>query len=201
MPTVTFTVEGPGAGTGTLWFKPRTNFTTPDGDIVTPTDSRRDVPYTLNVQKSVVLPEGPWQVSGLATKTPLPFDVASAGGDLKDLIVFNVPSSAPATTLAQAVQAWMAANVNTEVTDPILASLVEDEGSQARAAVDQRVVAGTSGLLSQATADETYVRLEDYEPGGSGTLTEDPARPGTFVVSGGLLTENPSRPGTFLIGA
>ncbi|UYL87864.1 hypothetical protein SEA_MALISHA_33 [Gordonia phage Malisha] len=159
MPTVTFTVEGPGAGTGTLWFKPRENFTTPDGEIVTTKDSRRTVPYTLNVEGSVVLPEGPWQATGLATKHPVPFDVTSAGGDLKDLIVFPIPASAPVTTLSQAVTAWMAANVNTEVTDPILASLVEDETSQARAAVDQRVVAGTSGLLSQATADATYAKV------------------------------------------
>ncbi|WVX88576.1 minor tail protein [Gordonia phage CheeseTouch] len=133
MPTITFTVEGPGAGTGTLWFKPRTNFTTPDGDIVTPTDSRRDVPYTLNAQKSVVLPEGPWQVSGLATKTPLPFDVTSSGGDLKDLIVFGMPTQAPVTTLAQAVSSWMDANVNTEVTDPVMADLVADPESAVNA--------------------------------------------------------------------
>ncbi|AXH46601.1 hypothetical protein KNT97_gp24 [Gordonia phage Rofo] len=60
---------------------------------------------------------------------------------------------------------------------------------------------GIDERVTKVAADATYVRLEDYEPGGSGTLTEDPARPGTFVVSGGLLTENPSRPGTFLIGA
>ncbi|UYL87866.1 hypothetical protein SEA_MALISHA_35 [Gordonia phage Malisha] len=58
-----------------------------------------------------------------------------------------------------------------------------------------------NGTEWRPVGEDTYVRLEDYTPGGGGTLTEDPARPGTFVVSGGLLTENPSRPGTFLIGA
>ncbi|QDH92300.1 hypothetical protein SEA_SQUIDDLY_32 [Gordonia phage Squiddly] len=137
MPTVTFTVEGPGAGTGTLWFKPRENFTTPDGEIVTTKDSRRTVPYTLNVQGSVVLPEGPWQATGLATKHPVPFDVTSAGGDLKDLIVFPIPGNAPVTTLSQAVTAWMAANVNTEVTEPLVEGILSDPESGARGVLDE----------------------------------------------------------------
>lgn len=157
MPTITFTVEGPAGQKPMLRFVPRGSFTTPSGEIVNPRDSVRRVSASTNVQGSVVLPEGPWEVYGIA-KTPMPFDVTTSA-NLKDLIVHNLPGNAPVTTLSQAVTAWMAANVNTEATDPILASLVEDETSQARAAVDQRVVAGTSGLLSQATADATYAKV------------------------------------------
>ncbi|MDJ0454431.1 LamG-like jellyroll fold domain-containing protein [Gordonia amicalis] len=109
---------------------------------------------STNVQGSVVLPEGPWEVYGIA-KTPMPFDVTTSA-NLKDLIVHNLPGNAPVTTLSQAVAAWMDANVNTEVTDTLMSELLADEGSDARAAVDARVAAGTAGLLSEAVAENTY---------------------------------------------
>jgi lysophospholipase L1-like esterase len=176
MPTVTFTVEGPAGGSGSLWFKPRENFTTADGEIVTPKDAQRTVPYTVNVQSSVVLPTGPWQVSGLATQNPLPFDVDSIGGDLKDLIVFPIPPKAPATTLAQAVSSWMDANVNTEVTEPLVEGILANPESGARAAldgayapVDQAVPSGgaTGQVLAKTASGFDWQTVETSGGGGS----------------------------------
>ena len=137
MPTITFTVEGPGDGTGTLRFRARENYTNSDGEIVTTRDSLRIVAYTTNVQTSVVLPTGPWEVSGLATKVPVPFDVGSSNANLKDLIVFPIPANAPATTLSQAVAAWMDSNVNTEVTEPLVEGILANPESGARAVLDE----------------------------------------------------------------
>lgn len=155
MPTISFTVDGPAGKGGTARFEPRAMFEA-DGKLVTSWASPRLVKYTNNTAVSVVLPEGPWKVGGLSGGQPLPIDVGSVNADLKDLIVFNLPPSAPATTLSQAVAAWMDSNVNTEVTDTLMSELLADEGSDAVAAVDARVAAGTAGLLSEAVAENTY---------------------------------------------
>ncbi|WP_157139161.1 hypothetical protein [Gordonia alkanivorans] len=89
---------------------------------------------STNVQGSVVLPEGPWEVYGIANK-PMPFDVTTSA-NLKDLIVHNLPGNAPVTTLSQAVTAWMAANVNTEVTEPLVEGILSDPDSAARTVLD-----------------------------------------------------------------
>lgn len=151
MPTITFTVEGPAGQKPMLRFVPRGSFTTPSGEIVNPRDSVRRVSASTNVQGSVVLPEGPWEVYGIA-KTPMPFDVTTSA-NLKDLIVHNLPGNAPVTTLSQAVTAWMDANVNTEVTDTLITEALTDPESEPRQVLD-----------------DTYVRLDDYEPGGGGGL-------------------------------
>lgn len=176
MPTITFTVEGPAGQKPMLRFVPRGSFTTPSGEIVNPRDSVRRVSASTNVQGSVVLPEGPWEVYGIA-KTPMPFDVTTSA-NLKDLIVHNLPGNAPVTTLSQAVAAWMDANVNTEVTDTLMSELLADEGSDARAAVDARVAAGTAGLLSEAVAENTYVRSVNGVP-------VDPATGNVEIAAGG----------------
>ncbi len=163
MPTITFTVDGPAGKGGTARFEPRAMFEA-DGKLVTSWASPRLVKYTNNTAVSVVLPEGPWKVGGLSGGQPLPIDVGSVNADLKDLIVFNLPPSAPATTLSQAVAAWMDSNVNTEVTDTLMSELLADEGSDAVAAVDARVAAGTAGLLSEAVAENTYVRSVNGVP-------------------------------------
>ncbi|MDT0223452.1 hypothetical protein [Gordonia sp. AC31] len=136
MPTITFTVDGPAGKGGTARFEPRAMFEA-DGKLVTSWASPRLVKYTNNTPVSVVLPEGPWKVGGLSGGQPLPIDVGSVNADLKDLIVFNLPPSAPATTLSQAVAAWMDSNVNTEVTEPLVEGILANPESGARAVLDE----------------------------------------------------------------
>ncbi|QAY17632.1 hypothetical protein SEA_MARTEENA_29 [Gordonia phage Marteena] len=137
MPTITFTVDGPSSNTGgTLTFRPRTSFADPEtGDILTPEKSRRPVEYVCNTPATVELPDGPWEVGGLEHNRLFPIDV-SADALLKDLIVFGLPTTAPVTTLSQAVTVWLDANVNTEVTDTLIAGAVTTPGSEAKTALD-----------------------------------------------------------------
>ncbi|UUG69887.1 hypothetical protein SEA_MORKIE_26 [Gordonia phage Morkie] len=136
MPTITFTIDGPPGNAGYVRFVPRGEFTTPDGDLVTETPSMRRIAYQTNVPSTVQLPPGPWGVAGLAGGNPLPIDVGTVDADLKDLIVFGIPAGAPVTTLAQAVTAWMDSNVNTEVSDSLIAGAVSTPGSEAKTALD-----------------------------------------------------------------
>ncbi|QTF81732.1 hypothetical protein SEA_BEEGEE_29 [Gordonia phage BeeGee] len=137
MPTITFTVDGPSSNTGgTLTFRPRTSFADPEtGDILTPEKSRRPVEYVCNTPATVELPDGPWEVGGLEHNRLFPIDV-SADALLTDLIVFGLPTTAPVTTLSQAVTVWLDAHVNTEVSDSLIAGAVATPGSEAKAALD-----------------------------------------------------------------
>ncbi|AXH48359.1 minor tail protein [Gordonia phage Floral] len=147
MPTITFTVDGPSSNTGgTLTFRPRTSFADPEtGDILTPEKSRRPVEYVCNTPATVELPDGPWEVGGLEHNRLFPIDV-SADALLKDLIVFGLPTTAPVTTLSQAVTVWLDANVNTEVTDTLIAGAVTTPGSEAKTALDAAYVRSVNGV-------------------------------------------------------
>jgi len=155
MPTITFTVDGPAGKGGTARFEPRAMFEA-DGKLVTSWASPRLVKYTNNTAVSVVLPEGPWKVGGLSGGQPLPIDVGSTNANLKDLIVFNLPPSAPATTLSQAVAAWMDSNVNTEVTEPLVEGILANPESGARTVLDEtyaKVPQGSTPPSSPAVGD------------------------------------------------
>lgn len=143
MPTITFTIDNtiPGVGPKRLTFRPRAAFVTPGGDIVP--DLPRpilDKPYARGVEHSENLPEGPWSVEGIENGKLVPFDVGPTGGALKDLIALGVPGNAPATTLSQAVTSWMNANVNTEVTEPLVEGILADPESAARTVLDATYV-------------------------------------------------------------
>ncbi|WP_235726184.1 hypothetical protein [Gordonia tangerina] len=147
------------------------------------------------------LAEGPWSVAGLAGAKSVDFDVPEGGGELWGLIAANlaIPPQTSAQRLAQVVADYVDEQGITPTTNETVAGFVTSGAT--RDAVDARVAAGTADFITEAEATASYVRLEDYAPGGGGTLTEDPERPGTFIISGGGITENPERPGTFLIGA
>ncbi|QSM00069.1 minor tail protein [Gordonia phage Cashline] len=163
MPTITFTVDGPSSNTGgTLTFRPRTSFADPEtGDILTPEKSRRPVEYVCNTPANVELPDGPWEVGGLEHNRLFPIDV-SADALLKDLIVFGLPTTAPVTTLSQAVTVWLAANVNTEVSDALIAGAVSTPGSEAKTALDaayapKSLEDGLPAAISAALAEDETV--------------------------------------------
>ncbi|AXQ62861.1 minor tail protein [Gordonia phage Angelique] len=146
MPTITFTVEGPSNTTGgELTFTPRTPFADAStGDILTPGKSRRTVEYMCNTEASVDLPDGPWEVGGLEHNVRFPIDVV-ANAALKDLIVFGLPTTAPVTTLAQAADLWMAANVNTEVSQTLITEALTDPESPPRQVLDGTYVRSVNG--------------------------------------------------------
>ncbi|MDJ0010083.1 hypothetical protein [Gordonia alkanivorans] len=196
MPTITFTIDGPPGNAGELRFVPRGPFTTPDGKVVSPASSMRRVAYQVGTPATVDLPQGPWTVAGLTGGNPLPIDVGTSNALLKDLIVFSLPNNAPATTLAEAVSAWMAVNVNTEVTDTLMSELLADEGSDAVAAVDARVAAGTAGLLSEEVAENTYAPTSavaaKYTKPGDGIPTADLAPAVTDQIMGAVVVAKPS---------
>ncbi|QWY84723.1 hypothetical protein SEA_YUNGMONEY_37 [Gordonia phage YungMoney] len=134
MATITFTVDGPESrGGGLATFTPRVDMTV-DGVLVTPGKSWRDVPYTFNVQAETDLPEGQWWIRGI-DKHRYPIDVTGPA-DVKDLIVHGLPDNAPATTLSQAAAAWLEANVDTEVTGPLVEGILADPESAARGVLD-----------------------------------------------------------------
>ncbi|QMU22085.1 fibronectin type III domain-containing protein [Gordonia rubripertincta] len=135
MSIITFTVEGPASrGGGQAKFTPRQEFFDADGELVSPGKSWRPVTYEFNVQASIDLPDGPWWVSGV-DKRRYPIDV-DGPADLQELIVAGLPDKSPVTSLSQAVERWMDANVNTEVTDPLMAALVADPTSEVKTTLD-----------------------------------------------------------------
>ncbi|AVI03660.1 hypothetical protein SEA_CONFIDENCE_29 [Gordonia phage Confidence] len=191
MPTITFTVDGPSSNTGgTLTFRPRTSFADPEtGDILTPERSRRPVEYVCNTPATVELPDGPWEVGGLEHNRLFPIDV-SADALLKDLIVFGLPTTAPVTTLSQAVTVWLDAHVNTEVTDTLIAGAVSTPGSEAKTAldaayaptVDSRVPASNLPLLFRTT---------DTQPFAADSIWNTPIGQGcTFESSSAIATSS-----------
>ncbi|MGC5258406.1 hypothetical protein ACPXCG_18855 [Gordonia sp. DT218] len=146
------------SGTVRLVFRARAPYY--DGDVlVKPRGIAKDFAY--NVAKTVSLRPGPWQVSGIG-KTAVYFDVGETATTLKALIETNldIPGTAPTATLSQAVEAWMAANVNTEVTDTMMTSLLADPDSDASAAVAARAVEVTADKLSKTDADASYAPTE-----------------------------------------
>ncbi|QZD97548.1 minor tail protein [Gordonia phage LonelyBoi] len=167
MPTITFTVDGPSSNTGgTLTFRPRTSFADPEtGDILTPEKSRRPVEYVCNTPATVELPDGPWEVGGLEHNRLFPIDV-SADALLKDLIVFGLPTTAPVTTLSQAVTVWLDAHVNTEVTDSLIATAVATPGSEAKTALDAAYAPSEVPVRKDEAADpetESWAALHNFE--------------------------------------
>ncbi|QLF84171.1 minor tail protein [Gordonia phage Pytheas] len=165
MPTITFTVDGPSSNTGgTLTFKPRTSFADPEtGDILTPEKSRRPVEYVCNTPATVELPDGPWEVGGLEHNRLFPIDV-SADALLKDLIVFGLPTTAPVTTLSQAVTVWLDAHVNTEVTDTLIAGAVSTPGSEAKTALDATYAPVDDPRFDEIGGVSSWDELEDKPP-------------------------------------
>lgn len=151
MSIITFTVEGPSSrGGGLAKFTPRQEFFDANGELVSPGKSWRDVPYQFDVEASTNLPDGPWWVSGV-DKRRYPIDV-DGPADLQDLIVAGLPDKSPVTSLSQAVQKWMDANVDTEVTGPLVEGILADPESGARTVLDETYAPIDKTLLGWANA-------------------------------------------------
>lgn len=149
MPTVTFTLASlPSSTAKRLRFEPRdAPWVNTSGAVVTPDGFESS--YPRGAAQSITLDTGPWRVRiGLSW---YPFDVPAAGGDLKDLILFGVPASAPASTITAAVNAYLAAHpVTAEVSDEAVAALVATDGDT-RDGVDARVRAVGDATYAPAT--------------------------------------------------
>lgn len=108
MPTVTFTLASlPSSTAKRLRFQPRdAPWVNTAGAIVTPDGFESS--YPRGAAQSITLDTGPWRVR--ITTQWFDFDVPAAGGDLKDLILFGVPSNAPQATITAAVNAYLASH-------------------------------------------------------------------------------------------
>lgn len=103
---------------------------------------------------------------------------------LRELIDLGVVGVSPLAKLNALVSSWLDGNVNTEVSQTLITEALTDPASEPRQVLDG-----------------TYVRLEDYTPGGGGvSLTDDGT--GLFTINSGStgLTEDGST-GLFTIGA
>lgn len=149
MPTVTFTLASlPSSTAKRLRFEPRdAPWVNTSGAVVTPDGFESS--YPRGAAQSITLDTGPWRVRiGLSW---YPFDVPAAGGDLKDLILFGVPASAPVSTITAAVNAYLADNP-VAADDASVAALLATDGDT-RDGVDARV---------RAVGDATYANVDAY---------------------------------------
>jgi lysophospholipase L1-like esterase len=155
MPNITFTL-GDGFGGGddgsdiNLTFIPRGPFNSGDTTVV-----RRSHPgtYAQGVQHTVELEEGPWLVRGLDSGIDINFDVGSTAAALKDLIVFGIPGSAPATTLSQAVATWLDAQGITPTTNETVAEYVTT--GPTKAVLDGAYATAAQGGLAETAIQPT----------------------------------------------
>lgn len=98
---------------------------------------RETVRCRYNIQASVDLIPAVWLVDGLAGY-PITFEVPATGpADLKDLIEasIGIPATAPARTISDAVNAYLAAHPVT-VTDESVAALLADDTDTKAAVAD-----------------------------------------------------------------
>ncbi|MDF3280500.1 hypothetical protein [Gordonia sp. N1V] len=117
MPAITFTLNAlPGKDSKSLRFEPRNApWVNTSGQVVTPDGF--GALYPRNTAQSVTLDTGPWRVRiGVDW---FAFDVPAGGGDLKDLILFGVPATAPASTITAAVNAYLASHPNGLLTQAV----------------------------------------------------------------------------------
>lgn len=118
--------------------------------------------FTDNVSDTIELIDGQWQVTGLIPGRTIAFTV-DGDADFVDLIAtnLNIPANTPVVTITQAVNAWLAAHVDTggggggSVSNSDIAAFVAASGAT-RTAVDARVTAvGDASYAPIATLTET----------------------------------------------
>ena len=154
----------------------------------------------------VAQPTVMWEKKTLPSKS-VTFDPPTVGSTLhlNDLFDDIGPQSPLVTSEVKAYrdQAIAARDATQQLVDEAAAGVVPDvgvaghiaePGSASRAAVDARVAAGTSGLLSQEDADNSYAPLDDprFETGGAILGISDNGD-GTITLTdstGDLVTDN-----------
>lgn len=178
MPAITFTLNAlPGKDSKSLRFEPRNApWVNTSGQVVTP-DGFGGL-YPRNTALSVTLDTGPWRVRiGVDW---FAFDVPAGGGDLKDLILFGVPASAPASTITAAVNAYLANNPNGLLTKPVADATYAPIGSVGGGSLPG-VVRGPSA--SEMAGGGPAPTVTGIDAGTSATSNADTYDAGTSATS------------------